>query len=220
MSDQKTIEAGIIKREEANEINRQNLRARGYHINPPDFAHLLGWNHILFHLHMAKFSLKNLQIMYADRKEIYEDPNSEIIHTDMCMMFALLVAYLMNYGKCFASTESRAVKLDDSKVFKEKEILKVLHDRIMHLRNTYAAHTTTSDLLTSTIAVREYSNEYYVIRRSGIFIPVNELDGYMRTLIQVEDYTSRRISWLTNKLSTKKGKSVRLYDGPTNIGRL
>lgn len=59
--------------------------------------------------------------------------------TDSVGNRALLFGALALYGKCFTQANGRGVKLEAKKIFDSPEI-RESHDRIMQLRNEYAAH--------------------------------------------------------------------------------
>lgn len=52
----------------------------------------------------------------------------------------LYKAFIITYGKCFASGEKRGISLKAKKVFKDNEQLLQRHNKIIEMRNKYVAH--------------------------------------------------------------------------------
>jgi hypothetical protein len=124
----------------------------GYILNPLEFKNIAAWNHILVQIHMASHYLEML------RKT---DDGTGVDETEaLYLENAYFVAFLTTYAKCFVSAGDRLVKLDAKDVFRDDSSSRQVHERIMELRHSYAAHNGASGLVRGTVAV-----DAYVVRR-------------------------------------------------------
>ena len=68
--------------------------------------------------------------------------------------------------------------LDAKQVFRRSADGKEVHQRLITLRNTVAAHTDRSDLVRLTLAVREEKDRIVIRHLSTTALPLNELPDF------------------------------------------
>jgi hypothetical protein len=176
----------------------QGILDGGYTLNPEPFAKLLGWNDILAQLHMAAHYIESLK---AFQMELGEAEN-------VFRQNAYFVAFLTTYGKCFASTGGRSVKLEAKDVFEASTGFRAAHDRIMQLRNTYAAHKDASGLIINNIAVRQTDNCYLIRHLTTSAVPMNEFGSFASAVAVAIEYVVAALNKRWDKLQARLGKPI------------
>ena len=73
---------------------------------------------------------------------------------------AYFVAAVMAYGRCYAQSGSGIPTLDAKAVYKGSTEGMAIHRRLIEIRNTVAAHTSKSDLIRVTLAVKEEEKRF------------------------------------------------------------
>lgn len=73
--------------------------------------------------------------------EEYERQSSKIIKT------ALFKSLIITYGRCFAESQERKIKLEPAHIFKQSKNVnhEVVHDYVVKLRNNHIAHHSDKD---------------------------------------------------------------------------
>lgn len=174
----------------------------GYEANPPAFSKLIGWNQLLVQITMAD------QYLSEFAKPLPAEPDT----TDLFRQNAYLVAFLTTYGKCFNASNDGTVTLDANEVFKTDEAARDAHDRIMRLRNTYAAHNAASALVHTHLAVKEEEDVFLIKHLVTTSLPTDEADSFKLALDVVDDAVVHRLNRHLDKLQDKLGKPVLLAD--------
>lgn len=170
----------------------------GSELNPQEFKHLAGWNYILMQVAMADHYLKHLRA-----HERLSDPTDDIFQLN-----AWFVAFLVTYGKCFASTGSKIVKLEGRDVFRSDSSALKTHERIMHLRNTYAAHSGESGIVRSSNVVKDEGTHITVKHLLTLATPTNEFADFAHALDVLDAHVVGRMNAQLDKLQTKLGKPI------------
>ena len=120
---------------------------------------------------------------------------------------ALFRAFLLSYGKCFAQSGKGRSSLDPRKVFAGNDRAMPIHERIMTLRHTFAAHNDASGLDHAVIDVEETDQEFVVSQRYALANPLHEYPGYRSALRVLEEYiveqTNRTIASLEKQFSKR-----------------
>jgi hypothetical protein len=178
------------------------LFVAGFEPDPPAFAKLNGWNMLIVQITMADQYLKE-----------FAKPLAEAVDTtDLFRQNAWFVAFLTTYGKCFNSANDRTVTLDANEVFKSDPPVRDIHDRILRLRNAYAAHNSGSGLVHSHLAVKEENGAFLIKHLVTTSLPVDEVESFRRALDMVEDVVIRRLNRHLDRLQEKLGKPVLLAE--------
>ena len=107
--------------------------AEGFTLDPPGFERLSSWTHMLMHLVNAR---TNFEWVRDHPVELNELENS-------LRQQAFFVAGIMAYCRCNASSGSGIPMLDAKKVYEGSDDGKQVHERLIGLRNSIAAHTRT-----------------------------------------------------------------------------
>jgi len=183
------------------EEHLKSVVEEGFEINPPDFAQLGGWNDILLQTMMAKHFIKRLRSMdikLGDVENVFDQAGT-------------FAAFLVTHGKCFNSAGGHKISLDREDVFKDADVdVASSHARIMDLRNTYAAHNSSSELVVNTIAIKRKENDIVLRRITTRAIPVNEFEIFGKAVAAPELYVVIRMNRILHKIGTKLGKQIML----------
>lgn len=139
--------------------------------------------------------------------------NTHMVHPkstmeELLVQQALFRAFLLSYGKCFASSGKGRSSLDQNKVFAEKEELLPVHGRLMQLRHKFAAHNDVSGLDEALIDVEEHEKEFVFSHRFAIANPLNEYGDYRKAVGALEEYVIDGIKGALNALERQLGKRV------------
>lgn len=177
-----------------------SLRAEGYEINRSEFQRLRSWHSVLYQLHSAEHSLEKLTIRKPSLGDL------EDIHETQ----ALFANFILQYSKCFTSSRSGKVSLDERKIFPTGGTDLIAHKRILEIRHSLIAHNGTSDLVKETIAVREEADRYLVRHLITFALPMNELPSFKDALVTVNKHVVLRLNKHLNSLQEKLGKLVHL----------
>lgn len=174
----------------------------GFVADPAAFAKLNGWNLLLVQITMADQYLSE-----------FAKPLAEAVDTtDLFRQNAYFVAFLTTYVKCFNSSNDRTVTLDANEVFKSDPQVRAAHDRILGLRNAYAAHNAASGLVHSHLAVKEEEDAFLIKHLVTTSLPTDEVDSFRRALDAVEYTVIRRLNRHLDKLQDRLGKPVLLAE--------
>jgi hypothetical protein len=174
------------------------LTEAGFALNPAAFAPLAGWNHVLLQIVMVRH--------YIGRLRAYEPKLTDT--DDAFEQNALFVAFLTTYGKCFVGAEARSVTLDPNVVFRADPASRPAHDRIIELRHRYAAHSAGSDLVRSSIAVKEEPDRFVIKHLITRAIPSNEFASFAAAVEVLDEYVTIRLNQILDRLHERLGKPV------------
>jgi hypothetical protein len=100
------------------------------------------------------------------------------------------------------------VSLDPNRVFAEALAARLGHDRIMDLRNTFVAHNAGSDLIRTTIAVKEEPERILVRHLITLASPTNELESFAAALSQTEAFVESSLNRLLIRMESDRGKLI------------
>lgn len=158
---------------------------------------------------MQAFEAKSFLDLAENTHKIYPRPSMEEILTQL----ALFKSFLLAYGKCFASAGKGRSKLEANEVFKEHNKLVPVHERIMALRNSFAAHNDVSGLDEAVIDIVETDAEFILSHRFAFAIPLNEYQHFRECLTVLEEYLVDRTNKALNSLEKKLGKPIKVREG-------
>lgn len=170
----------------------------GFILNPAPFARLASWNRVLLHLYAASHYLKVLQGRTPKLGDLDDALDEK----------AYFSAFLIEYAKVFVSAGGHTVTLDARDVFREQSQARATHDRMMHLRHTYIAHSGDSDLVRDTIAIKETEETFFLRHLVTTTMPRNEFEAYETVVEIVSQHVTMQLDRRLNKLEQKLGKTV------------
>ena len=105
------------------------------------------------------------------------------------------------------------MKLDPKRVFGQSPELAKSHDRIMELRNKFAAHADTSDLDEAVINVKELDDHFEISHLYSVANPLDEYASYRKVIDVLDEYVINGVNSALNSLEKQLGKSIVLQRG-------
>lgn len=176
------------------------VAAEGFVFDPPGYERLTQWTHVLMHCVNAKFSFERLQNRPANLGDL----------DDALESHAFFIAGVMAYGRCYAQSGSGIPTLDAKQVYKGSTDGVEIHQRLITLRNTMAAHTDQSDLVRLTLAVREEGNRFVIRHLSTTALPLDELPNFLEAVEHTAHFVSVSLNKLLDHLGGALGKRLDL----------
>lgn len=177
-----------------------SIVADGFTLDPPGFERLSSWTHMLMHLVNAR---ANFEWVRDHPVELGEMENS-------LRQQAFFVAGIMAYCRCYASSGSGIPMLDSKKVYEGSEDGKEVHERLIGLRNSIAAHTDASDIVRLTLAVKEEPERLVIRHLWTMAVPVNEIDDFLEAVAHTGHFVTVSLNKYLNRLEKDRGKTIEL----------
>jgi hypothetical protein len=174
--------------------------AEGYQLNPPAFERIRYWTFVLFQLH---FAISELEKLISDTPKVYDATNSYGQH-------ARFVAIIVTYGRCYAQAGEKIKSLNAKDIFKGEPRFKVIHDRMIEIRNQVVAHTEHHELMRVAIAVKENDTEFKIKHFIHPIFPKAEFAGYLATMNHTVSGVQIAINKQLNGLEVQLGKTISL----------
>ncbi|WP_395623836.1 hypothetical protein [Sphingomonas daechungensis] len=174
--------------------------AEGFTLDPPGFERLSSWTHMLMHLVNAR---TNFEWVRDHPVELNELENS-------LRQQAFFVAGIMAYCRCYASSGSGIPMLDAKKVYEGSDDGKQVHERLIGLRNSIAAHTDASDVVRLTLAVKEEPERLLIRHLWTMAFPVNEIADFLEAVAHTEHFVTISLNKYLNRLEKDRGKTIEL----------
>jgi len=168
----------------------------------PRFKRLNSWTLLLIFLDESHRAF-GLSEKYGNLKSIDVGEQVMVSH-------ALFRAAILAYAKCFASAGQGRITLDRNDVFKSRDDLISYHERMISIRNGFAAHNGDNDMDTATIAVREYDNEIVVRHMYTMVTPIDEFPDFMRVVEHCQSHVLLGVTRYIERLAKDIGKSIRI----------
>lgn len=153
-------------------------------------------------LHEARHSL--------DLSEKYNSMEPLDKMEQLLLAQALFRNAIVGYGKCYASAASGKITLDRNAVFKGADALKSNHERMIEIRNSFAAHNGENDVDTATLAVKESAEEFVICHTYTLTTPLNEYTAYRQVLDHVDQFVISAINKYLDRLEKDLNKRIRL----------
>lgn len=172
----------------------------GYALDPPGYERLSSWTHILMNLLSAHANferVRNHQVELGELANVIEQQ-------------AFFIAAIMAYGRCYASSGSGIPSLDPKKVFAGSDVGMAVHQRLLKLRNKYAAHTDETDLVRLTLAVKEEPDRIIVRHLSTSALPTPEIPDFLEAVAHSQHFVTAALNKHLDHLETKVGKRIAL----------
>ena len=123
---------------------------------------------------------------------------------------AFFVAGIMAYCRCYASSGSGIPMLDAKKVYEGSDDGKQVHDRLIGLRNSIAAHTDASDIVRLTLAVKDEPERLVIRHLWTMAVPVNEIANFLEAVAHTEHFVTISLNKYLNRLEKDSGKTIEL----------
>ncbi|WP_333836093.1 hypothetical protein [Novosphingobium sp.] len=174
--------------------------AEGFTLDPPGFERLSSWTHMLMHLVNAR---TNFEWVRDHPVELAEMENS-------LRQQAFFVAGIMAYCRCYASSGSGIPMLDAKKVYEGSDDGKQVHERLIGLRNSIAAHTDASDIVRLTLAVKEEPERLVIRHLWTMAVPVDEIADFLEAVAHTEHFVTISLNKYLNWLEKDRGKTIEL----------
>lgn len=174
----------------------------GFVIDDNRFDRLNAWNYIMMQLKNAELSL-GYSSKYANDTNI--DRMEQVLVGQ-----SFFVAAIVAYGKCFNSSGNGRISLDKKKVFKDEDELKVIHDRLIDIRNGFAAHSDTNDLDIANTAVNEKDDVILIRHLYTVATPFREYPDFLRVIRHSQKFVVESINKYRKRLEADLGKPLRL----------
>lgn len=124
---------------------------------------------------------------------------------------AFLRNAILNYSKCFSSSGKGEITLQKKDVFRDKQKLLSIHNRVIALRNNFFAHNDTTDIDDLTFASKEVGEELVVKAMYEIKLPNNEFLIMLELFQYVGRYIKLSIDNRTKHLEKQIGKKINLF---------
>jgi hypothetical protein len=173
-----------------------------YSLADSRFDRLNGWTYLAKLLHEARHCL--------DLSEKYNSLESLDKMEQVLLAQSLFRNAIISYCKCFASAAPGRITLDRNTVFKGHDVLKGKHERMVVIRNTFAAHNGENDLDTATLAVKETGNAFLIRHTYTLTTPLNEYGDYREVLEHCGNYVVIAINRYLDRLEKDLGKRIRI----------
>ena len=174
--------------------------AEGFTLDPPGYERLSSWTHMLMHLVNAR---TNFEWVRDHPIELDELENS-------LRQQAFFVAGIMAYGRCFASSGSGIPMLDAKKVYEGSDDGKQVHERLVGLRNSIAAHTDASDIVRLTLAVKDEPERLVIRHLWTMAVPIDEIADFLEAVAHSEHFVTVSLNKYLNRLEKDRGKTIEL----------
>ncbi|WP_148293665.1 hypothetical protein [Azospirillum sp. B4] len=174
--------------------------AEGFALDPPGFERLSLWTHLLMHLVNAR---TNFEWVRDHPVELGEMENS-------LRQQAFFVAGILAYCRCYASSGSGIPMLDAKKVFEGSDDGKQVHERLIALRNSIAAHTDASDIVRLTLAVKDEPGRLIIRHLWTMAVPVDEIDDFLEAVAHTEHFVTVSLNKYLNRLEKERSKTIEL----------
>ena len=174
--------------------------AEGFTLDPPGFERLSSWTHMLMHLVSARATFEWVRDHTVDLDELENSLRQQ----------AFFVAGIMAYCRCYASSGSGIPMLDAKKVYEGSEDGKQVHERLITLRNSIAAHTDASDIVRLTLAVKDEPERLVVRHLWTMAVPVDEIADFLEAVAHTEHFVTVSLNKYLNRLEKDHGKAIAL----------
>lgn len=158
------------------------------------------WTHMLMHLVSAR---TNFEWVRDHPVELGELDNS-------LRQQAFLVAGIMAYCRCYASSGPAIPMLDAKKVYVGSLDGQEVHQRLIRLRNTVAAHTDASDIVRLTLAVKDEPERLIIRHLWTMAVPLDEIADFLEAVAHTEHFVTVSLNKYHDHLQKQVGKKIEL----------
>lgn len=181
--------------------NLQGTDLKSFSIDNEDLSILSGWTYIGMYLVEAKTSL-NLSENY-NRKEKFTEIE------DVTLAQGMFKNFVLSYAKCFSRSGKGKISLDSNEIFSSRHDLRIVHEKIMKIRNTYVAHNDDNDYAISIAMTHEGENEITLAQTYTIMTPLSDYKVFRETLEYCEVQVIVKFNRKVDKIQIKIGKNIK-----------
>jgi len=174
--------------------------SEGFVLDPLGYERLSRWTHVLMHVVNARANFEWVR----DHPLELGDLNSSLRQQ------AFFVAGVMAYCRCYASSGPMIPRLDAKKVYVGSGDGQQVHERLIRLRNTIAAHTDASDIVRLTLAVKEEPERIIVRHLWTMAVPLDEIADFLEAVAHTEHFATASLNKLLDRLQKEAGKQIDL----------
>ncbi len=100
--------------------------------------------------------------------------------------------------------------LDAKKVYEGSDDGKQVHERLVGLRNSIAAHTDASDIVRLTLAVKDEPERLVIRHLWTMAIPIDEIADFLEAVAHSEHFVTVSLNKYLNRLEKDRGKTIEL----------
>jgi hypothetical protein len=126
---------------------------------------------------------------------------------------ALFRGFLLSYAKCFGGNGSGKASLDPRGVFASGSSEMTTHNRIIELRNKFAAHNDDSGLDDVVIDIQESDKEIVYSHHYGLANPLNEYPEYKKNISAIDAFIVNRLNQVADRIQAETGKPLIMAGG-------
>jgi hypothetical protein len=174
--------------------------ADGFTLDPLGFERLSSWAHMLTHLVNARANFEWVRDHLDEGDELENSLRQQ----------AFFVAAIMAYCHCFASSGSGIPVLDPKRVYEGSDDGKQVHERLVDLRNSIAAHTDTSDIIRLTMAVKDEPERLVIRHLWTMAVPIDEIADFLEAVAHTEHFVTVSLNKYLGRLQKDRGKTIEL----------
>ena len=177
-----------------------SIVADGFTLDPAGYERLSQWTHMLMQCVSARASFERLNretVRLGDINEVLEDQ-------------AFFVAGMMTYCRCYGQSGLGVPTLDAKQVYKGSPEGMGVHERLISIRNSVAAHTDQSDLVRLTLAAREEGDRILIRHLSTSALPLNEITDFLEAVEHTSHFVSVSLNRYLDHLGSNLGKRIDL----------
>jgi len=186
----------------ADEAREQIKQALGdeYDLTDERFNRVAPWIFIFMFLQESERAL--------DLSAKFNEDKSLDVADQVLVAHSLFRASIMSYAKCYASAGKGRRTLDRKEVFKgEKDMLSV-HDRMIDLRDKFAAHNDLNEIDAATMAVKEDDHQIALKHFYTIALPLNDYFTFKPVILHCQQYVVNGINKHLDRLQSELGKII------------
>lgn len=188
---------GIIKDAQA---NLQTSELKEFQFDHADLTMLNNWTYLGMFLHEASRSI----VLSEEFKKKDTLPEMD----EMIKAHALFKNAILSYAKCFSSSGNGRISLDANTVYSNDAKLKAVHERIMEIRNTFAAHNGLNNMDVSIIATYEQDNEIVLAQTYTISTPLSEFEDFKSAIDHAQTWVIENFNKKIDKIQERIGKTI------------
>lgn len=187
---------------EKNALNQlAAIAADGYSLRDSRFDRLNAWTYLIMLLDESQRCL--------DLSEKYNSLASIDTMEQVLVAQSLFRTAIICYGKCFASAGAGRITLDKKQVFKGEKELRVAHEHMIDIRNSFAAHNDNNNIDIAVIATKENTREILIKHTYTLATPLNEYNNYRSVISHCSEYVVLGINKYLDRLQRDLGKTIR-----------
>ncbi|GGD35663.1 hypothetical protein [Aureimonas glaciei] len=181
-------------------VHMAGVVQEGFVLDPPGYERLSMWTYMLMHLVNARTNFEWVR----DHPVELDDMENALRQQ------AFLIAGVMAYCRCYASSGAMIPTLDAKQVYAGSADGQDVHSRLIKLRNTVAAHTDASDVVRLTLAVKEEPDRVVVRHLWTMAVPIDEIADFLEAVECTDHFVTVSLNKYIGHLEKSTGKNIEL----------